>query len=82
MDPDEALKKLRESAARVQEVFDNYVRNRFDPLEGAAETLLTYAQALDDWLSKGGFLPADWNKNRGTGNDKSPDGGTQADSSA
>lgn len=34
--------------------------------QGDDETARFAFQDLDEWLSKGGFLPADWNKGRAT----------------
>jgi hypothetical protein len=52
MDPNVALAILR----RLVQV---YPGDGFD-----AQDLVEAADALDQWLSKGGFLPRDWNKNR------------------
>jgi hypothetical protein len=30
--------------------------------EAHAEEIAEYFEALDSWISKGGFLPNDWNK--------------------
>ena len=55
MDPDEALKRAREAAQR-------YKRNipRDPPV--AADDLADAFEAIDSWLSNGGFLPQDWQK--------------------
>lgn len=82
MDPDAALAEWRAAVQRLSEVFANYENSPYDPLTVAAQEVLDRSESLDKWMASGGFLPADWNKNRGTGNDKSPDGGSQADSSA
>ena len=59
MDPDVALEVARESAAGIMAALDS---------ENAAEILM-YAemlaerfQALDEWLTRGGFLPAAWQR--------------------
>jgi hypothetical protein len=58
MDPDAALAELREFVAEVKEQRDYSV--------GELENLLSYFaehfEALDNWLTNGGFLPADWKK--------------------
>ena len=53
MDPDAALAAAREAAALADEA-TNGAR-----LESALEALEHY-QALDEWISKGGFLPRAW----------------------
>jgi hypothetical protein len=54
MDPDETLRRMR--AARVR-----YVNATDDDMAFNAATDLAAASAdLDNWLSAGGFLPADW----------------------
>ena len=50
MDPNEALRKIRE-AFRAYDL-DNDL--------DAAEVALEHFTALDEWLSKDGFLPTDW----------------------
>lgn len=52
MDPDEALKSLREWAETLEALEDL----------GDATRAKELFQALDKWLSKGGFLPADWDE--------------------
>ncbi len=52
MDPNEALAQLRRYAdAAVDDAPEDW-------LDMAPELF----QALDDWLSRGGFLPADWQR--------------------
>lgn len=55
MDPDETLKSARAAAERVHASSDD-----------AAIELAEAFEALDGWLSKGGFLPADWKRSGGT----------------
>lgn len=49
MDPNEALRQIREEVTRVRE-------------DGDAEAfaLADLIVGLDDWLSRDGFLPDDW----------------------
>jgi hypothetical protein len=54
MDPNEALRHIR-NIVMLHETSDLH-----DPLE-AMNSLVGYVQALDDWLSRGGFLPEAWN---------------------
>jgi len=51
MDPNEALTQCREAAKVIVDQEDDY---------GAAEELAEHFHALDAWLVRGGFLPADW----------------------
>jgi hypothetical protein len=56
MDPDEALKKAREAIARYRRTLPC---NDYDQL-GHADALADAFEALDGWLSKGGFPPKAW----------------------
>jgi len=58
MDPDEALKKLRELAAKVLAAQDDdYINARY-----ICEEFAESFDALDEWLINGGFKPTDWDK--------------------
>lgn len=60
MDPDEALRRIRELAA---ELLDNYPGTDFLPssnYETDATALAEKVQDLDGWLSRGGFAPQAW----------------------
>jgi hypothetical protein len=69
MDPDEALKKLREAlqkwrSKKMEDLMTSPVADdREIPLR-VAEQIADNAEALDGWLSRGGFLPEDWAKER------------------
>lgn len=58
MDPNEVLKNLRDAVGLSTALADG------DPVEFTAEQILADmtegVMALDEWLSKGGFFPADW----------------------
>lgn len=66
MDPNETLKELRKAlkgldealATRdaVESLVDPYKDYDDDDVRNAVERF----QALDEWLSQGGFLPRDW----------------------
>ena len=66
MDPNEALRQLRALAAKVITSVDAYEgldeadEEELEEMALAGESLASQFQALDEWLSKGGFLPADW----------------------
>jgi hypothetical protein len=54
VDPDEALKNARAAIAQIRNADEGRVA-----IEGG-EILADAFEALDGWLSKGGFLPKDW----------------------
>lgn len=64
MDPDEALKKAREAAKGVIEGL-SYEHRGQPSVEDYAGVLAEAFEALDEWLSKGGFLPDDWRRKDG-----------------
>jgi hypothetical protein len=57
MDPDEALWQLRSSITEY--------RNAAGQAQalGAADRVVDHADALDRWLTGGGFAPAAWRQN-------------------
>lgn len=58
MDPDEVLKKLREAVDKFEQEADP--DGGANPaMDAAADIALRFA-VLDEWLSKGGFLPRAW----------------------
>jgi hypothetical protein len=58
VDPDEALKNAREAVQKL-------IKYDYE-LTGSPDTtkLVESFQALDEWMSRGGFLPQDWAKGR------------------
>lgn len=57
MDPDEALRLAREAAGEIENADDD------GTLEGSQVGQLVEAfTALDEWLTKGGFLPDAWKR--------------------
>lgn len=56
MDPDETLSQLRVAIRAVQSAESSV------SAAAAADSLAEYASALDQWLSKGGFLPKAWSR--------------------
>lgn len=60
MDPNEALRQLRDALRRLRYADSHTDEQNTVDYEVVAE----YAQALDEWLSKGGFLPERWARNR------------------
>lgn len=60
MDPNAALKELRELTKGChEEVTDLLVLGTF---EVRARRVVELFEYLDEWITKGGFLPADWRK--------------------
>jgi hypothetical protein len=57
VDPDETLKEIRRLSAIVRDRCD---RGEDPDVDGSAAELAEAVQNLDEWLSKGGFLPAAW----------------------
>lgn len=62
MDPNETLKSLRAVAREVRARADAADREgvALDDLTEEAENLSTLFEALDTWISEGGFLPKSW----------------------
>lgn len=62
MDPDECLAQLRSQSADIQRQID---RGEFDyDTEKTVSRLLDLIDSLDGWLTKGGFLPNQWQQHR------------------
>jgi hypothetical protein len=55
MDPNEALKNVREMSRRLN-------ADEFEVDSGDAMALVEAFEALDGWLSNGGFLPDAWKR--------------------
>lgn len=60
MDPNECLSRIRQVSARIQQTID---AGRMPDTHDAG-TLASLATALDEWITRGGFLPAEWEKKR------------------
>jgi len=56
MDPNETLRLIRLTIKQMRVDEDPGVR------KAHADELAEYVEALDEWLSKGGFLPYEWSK--------------------
>lgn len=63
MDPDRALANARAALARMRQ-YDDECGADYTPATEAADDLAEAFEALDGWLSKGGFLPKDWSAGR------------------
>lgn len=64
MDPDEALRRMRAAIETITTVDDRDPSTRtaedLRKRDAAVTALVDHAQALDGWISNGGFLPASW----------------------
>lgn len=58
MDVDELLRLIR------QDIADFRAARSYEAEAAAGDLLAQRVTDLDEWLSRGGFLPADWNKGR------------------
>lgn len=58
MDPNETLSLIRARSTDILEGAEDISK------EEAADELAELALALDAWLNKGGFLPAEWEAGR------------------
>ena len=56
MDPDATLREIRARIVSIRQ------RAALEGVDYDAEQLVELVQSLDDWLSSGGFLPADWSR--------------------
>lgn len=68
MDPNEALKRARKATARIRELQDKdpeaLTKEEAEEHEQEHENLVESFEALDGWLSNGGFLPTGWKAGR------------------
>ncbi len=64
MDPNELLNDIRNLMGEEQEL-DGVFLNR-DRTRGLLSDLAARMDDLDEWLTKGGFLPDDWARGRPT----------------
>ena len=66
MDPDANLREQREIARAIQKVLDDcngdgsLTDGQQFYVAAQAERLAELVEALDGWITKGGFLPARW----------------------
>lgn len=71
MDPDKALQELREKMREIETILDRVDEDTGyvggcdrEKLQEAANRAVDLWIGLDNWMSKAGFLPADWAKGR------------------
>lgn len=62
MDPDKTLEQIREEIRKLRRWMRHPSYSDHDNRLSEAEELVDLVEALDGWLTKGGFLPKDWNK--------------------
>ena len=64
MDINEALRIIRRNAARAQRLMDNDTGHpAFCEVDnGTVGAIVDSWQAVDEWLSRGGFLPTEWQR--------------------
>jgi hypothetical protein len=56
MDPNAVLKAIRDGIVNLSDLMEQ----GYAPYPEDVQVLLSQAEALDEWLSQGGYLPADW----------------------
>lgn len=56
MDPNIALQAIRDGIMNLRDLMEQ----GYAPYPGDVLDLLGEAEALDEWLSNGGFVPKDW----------------------
>lgn len=62
MDPNEALRLLRNGLAYAQALMDQDTDSPSYCVvpNGTVQAILNNFEALDEWITNGGFLPAEW----------------------
>lgn len=56
MDPDTALRKLRDAVRRLDHSSEGQAQ------QADVDSAVDHFEALDQWLCRGGFLPHDWQR--------------------
>lgn len=68
MDPNETLRMVRNYVERINRLRDAATESDLrtalesESTEEMAFAIAEYAEALDEWLSRGGFLPEAWER--------------------
>jgi hypothetical protein len=66
MDPNEALRKIRAAVREIRSI-DGMSAEELEQADlswylATANSLVEHVEALDNWITYGGFLPDDWRK--------------------
>lgn len=69
MDPEANLKEQRTLAEDIIDILDDETNDEQDydvlaEVAAQAMRLAELVQAMDQWMSRGGFMPSDWAKGR------------------
>lgn len=61
MDPNEALRQIKRSFVEIDELRQESLvaPDTLESLAGAGRVLAEHAEALWEWISRGGFVPVD-----------------------
>jgi hypothetical protein len=62
MDPNATLEEMRTLSAKMRKDYEDPDGNGID--QDDANRLAELVEAMDGWLSKGGFLPAAWKSDK------------------
>lgn len=60
MDPNRNLEEQRELIAEIMALEDSGDTSKLNEIASAGAKLAELAQALDEWIRNGGFLPKEW----------------------
>lgn len=64
MDPNANLRELRDTITEINKCHDLDHPRESCACADLADRLAELTEAMDGWLSRGGFLPSDWAKGR------------------
>lgn len=64
MDPNETLRQIRDLVDHIRQLSDTETEDVDTVLALNGVALASYVRALDEWLSRGGFLPQPWIEGR------------------
>lgn len=64
MDPNATLRQIRRIVDRMADADATPKDPETAAYVNDADALVTLVASLDDWIAKGGFLPAEWSEGR------------------